>query len=177
MFRYMPPKSSIWGHRLPNMPAKRANELVNQFLATAAGEYKFLSSSLGIIDGTGQIVPRMERLLGTAARGGQFGDLTQQQSAVCLEEIIKEEDQAASIKTSPFMFAHNFEISQWHFAGQFVATTSKISMHYGQLPCISTFLWFDTVEQFRHVKQVLGDLGLCNLNEKHLKPVKAGGAW
>jgi len=38
--------------------------------------------------------------------------------------------------------------------------------------CISTFLQFQTVEEFQFVKEVLSDLQFCVLNEKHLKPVK-----
>ena len=45
-------------------------------------------------------------------------------------------------------------------------------MNYGRLPCISTFFQFETVEQFQSVKRVLEDIGLCKLNEAHLKPIK-----
>ena len=41
-------------------------------------------------------------------------------------------------------------------------------------PCISTFLEFQTIEEFEFIKGVLSDLEFCTLNEKHLKPVKRG---
>lgn len=53
-----------------------------------------------------------------------------------------------------------------------MATDSHLVMHYGELPCVSTLFEFETVDQFHYVQRVLAELGLCKLNEKHLKPVR-----
>jgi len=153
------------------MPAGRAKALFSQFLATAVGEHKFTSASLTIHGSTGQLVPRFEQLVGCAARSGRFDRLTEAQCEQCIDAIIKEEELAAG--ESPFMLAQSFELSKWRIDGREVPTRSRVIMHYGQLPCISTFFQFAAVEEFQAIKHVLEDLSLCKLNEKYLRAVKA----
>ena len=172
MFRYQPPKSSVWGHRLGKMPAERAKARFQAFLAAAVAEYHFGSANLMIQDVSGQVVPRYERLVGMPAQNGcSFAALTHEQSDRCIEELIKDEatDPGAA---APFALAQLFEITRWRIDGQEAPTNSRAIIHYGQLPCISTHFNFETVEQFHSVRRVLEDVGLCKLNEKHLKAVK-----
>lgn len=172
MFRYQPPKSSVWGHLLRKMPANHAKARFQEFLNTAVAELKFRSASLNIQDASGEVVSRYERLLGIPVEGGcYFARLTLEQSDRCLDELIKDEASALGAAGS-FVLAQLFEITKWRVNGQEVPTTSRVSIQYGRLPCISTFFQFDTVEQFYSVRQVLEDTGLCKLNEKHLKPVR-----
>ena len=172
MFRYQPPKSSVWGHLLRKMPADRAKARFQEFLNTAVAEHNFSSASLTIQDASGEVVPRYERLVGSPAQNGCcFYRLTLEESDRCLDELIKDEASAPGA-TSRFALAQLFEITKWRVNGQEVPTTSSVSIHFGQLPCISTFFQFETVEQFYSVKRVLEDIGLCKLNEKHLKPVR-----
>ena len=70
------------------------------------------------------------------------------------------------------MFLQTIDISKWRIEGQPVPTQSLIMLYYGMKPCLSTFLQFETVDEFEFVKRVLADLQFCKLNEKHLKPVK-----
>ncbi len=172
MFRYQPPKSSVWGHLLRKMPAVRAKARFQEFLNTAVAEHKFSSATLRIQDASGEVVPRYEHLVGIPAQDGcGFARLTLAQSDRCVDELIKDEasDPGAAGR---FALAQLFEITKWRVDGQEVPTTSSVSIHYGQLPCISTFFQFETVEQFYSVRRVLEDIGLCKLNEKHLKPVR-----
>ena len=172
MFRYQPPKSSVWGHLLRKMPADRAKARFQEFLATAVAEHKFSSATLSIQDASGQIVPRYERLIGMPAQNGCFFyRLTLEQSNNCLDELIKDEASAPG-SASHFALAQLFEITKWRVDGQEVPTSSSVTIHYGQLPCISTFFQFETVEQFHSIRRLLEDIGLCKLNEKHLKPVR-----
>jgi hypothetical protein len=111
----------------------------------------------------------------TASRAGsraRFDTLTFEQSEKCVDELIRDEASAGSTP-SHFNLGQSFEITQWRVDGQEVPTQSLLSIHYGQLPCLTTFLQFETVEDFRSVQRVLADIGLCKLNEKHLKPMKA----
>jgi hypothetical protein len=170
MYSYRPPKSSVWGHLLRRMPAERAKTLFSQFLATAVAEYKFTSASLGINDPTGEIVPRYELVVGTPSQDGRFNALTLEQSEKCIDELIRDEKSAGD--ASRFALAQSFQVTKWRVNGQEASTQSSLIIHYGQLPCLSTFLQFETVEQFQSVQKVLAELGLCKLNEKHLKPMK-----
>jgi len=153
------------------MPADRAKARFQEFLVTAVAEHKFSSATLSIQDASGQVVPRYERLIGMPAQNGCFYRLTLEQSNRCLDELIKDEASAPGA-ASHFALAQLFEITKWRVDEQEVPTSSSVTIHYGQLPCISTFFQFETVDQFHSVRRVLEDIGLCKLNEKHLKPVR-----
>ena len=154
------------------MPAERAKARFQEFLATAVAEHKFSSASLMIQDVSGQVVPRYERLIGMPAQNGcSFAQLTLEQSNRCIDELIKDEASAPGA-AGHFALTQLFESTKWWVDGQEVPTSSGVTIHYGQLPCISTFFQFETVEQFHSVRRVVDDIGLCKLNEKHLKPVR-----
>ena len=97
--------------------------------------------------------------------------LDHEQCAKCIDELIKDEAFAPGAASS-FLLTHSIVIAKWRIDGEEVPTSSRVVMNYGRLPCISTFFQFETVEQFQSVKRVLEDIGLCKLNEAHLKPIK-----
>ena len=184
MYRYQPPKSNIWGHSLRNMEPARQRALFEQFLKRAVAEYSFEGGILTVFAGsppphlqgqepyghaTESDVQRFEQLLGAVAQNGWFYSLTPHQCEVALNEIIRD-----SVLRPGVLLKQSFEISKWLINGQPAAIRSRIHLDYGMKPCISTFLKFETVEQFEFVKKVLSDLHFCTLNEKHLKPVKRG---
>ena len=148
------------------MPAQRAKTLFDQFVATAVAEHKFSSANLSIRDSSSQILGRYERLVGMRSRDGFF-KLTHEQSGKCIDELIKDEASTPRAASS-FLLTQSITITKWRIDAQDVPTSSSVVMNYGQLPCISTFFQFETVEQFQSVKRVLEDIGLCRLNEKHL---------
>ena len=152
------------------MPAQRAKKLFDEFLATAVAEHKFSSASLSIQDSSSQVLRRYERLVGMTSRGGYF-PLDHEQCAKCIDELIKDEAFAPGAASS-FLLTHSIVIAKWRIDGEEVPTSSRVVMNYGRLPCISTFFQFETVEQFQSVKRVLKNIGLCKLNEAHLKPIK-----
>jgi hypothetical protein len=151
MFYYLPPKSSIWGHSLRRMSAAREKALFEQFLESGVAESKFVSAS--------------------AQRNG-FQMLTEQQCEQHLQSIIAD-GQAGRGEGNSILLVKHIAVSKWRIDGQQVATCSHFRLHYGQLPCISTFLIFDTMEHFRYIAALLQKIGLCKLNEKHLKRLKA----
>ena len=184
MYRYTPPKSNVWGHSLGKMEPARQKMLFDQFLKTAVAAYSTTSGSLKLFTGaappslppdaqaiwghtTDGDVERFEKLLGTTARNGSFDTLTGQQCEAALAELVQNDALARGS-----MFLQGIEISSWLVEGQPVKTQSRILLYYGADPRITTFLEFETLEQFEFVKQVLSDLKFCKLNEKHLKSTK-----
>jgi hypothetical protein len=154
------------------MPPDRAKALFQKFRNTAVAEEKFSSASLRIQDDSGEVVRRYERLVGIPTQDGcSFARMTLEQSDRCIDELIKDEASAPGA-ASRFALTQMFAITKWRIDGQEVPTTSSVIINYGQLPCISTFFQFETVEQFYSVRRVLEEIGLCKLNEKHLKPLK-----
>lgn len=169
MLRYKPPKSSIWGHKLRKMQPQREARLFQQFLDKAVGEYKFAIGSLSISDSSDSLVQHFEHLLATTACNGFFPKLTEVQCQKCKDHIIKT---ATPETLGKLLLLESYAISKWRVNGHDVATNSRMVLYYGQLPCISTFLRFNTREEFQLIKTVLSDLGLCKLNEKHLSEIK-----
>ena len=113
------------------------------------------------------IVRQFEQLLGISSRNGYF-HLNEEQIRACLDEIIQR--QAASpAGPKPYSVVQAITVTQWRIDGVNVPTRSMFHMHYGRLPCLSTFLQFDSIEHFQYIKRVLEDLKICKLNEKHLK--------
>ena len=186
MYRYSPPKSNIWGHSLRKMEPARQKGLFDDFLKRAVAEHSFRGGSLTLIVGpapaflplegqgmwghvTSKDIERFEQLLGTASRGGAFYSLTPQQCEMALNEIIQNRALIPGV-----MLLQNVKISKWLIEGQSVVTQSQITLYYGIKPCISTFLQFQTTDEFEFIKRTLSDLQFCKLNEKHLKPIKRG---
>ena len=170
MFRYQPPKSSIWGHLLRRMPAERARRLFHQFLDVAAAEYTFRSASLIIHDPLGLIAQRYQSLIEKPFVNGYVYGLTFGESERCIDERISDEARAAG--AAHFVLSQNFEVTKWRVNGSETPTESSLGIKYGPLPCLTTSLQFETIEQFHSVQRVLADLRLCKLSEKHLKPIK-----
>ena len=170
MYRYSPPKSSTWGHSLRNMEPERQKTLFDEFLKKAVAEHSFATSSLQFLPGSDPAdVRRFEQELGITTQHGGFWSLTQQQSEVALNEIIRNRAGLRRI-----LFSSSINISEWLIDGKPVDVQSHISLFYGMKPCISTFLQFETTDQFEFIKRILSDLKFCKLSEKHLKPIKQG---
>ena len=184
MYRYSPPKSSIWGHSLRKMEPAKQRALFDEFLKKAVAAYSFTGGSLRLLVGaapgflpvemqgtwghvTSEDVRRIEQLLGATALEGAFYSLTPQQCDAALDEINRNRGMIPGI-----MLTQGVTISQWLIHGRPTATQSMINLFYGMKPCISTFLQFETVEQFEFIRQVLEELHFCKLSEKHLKPMK-----
>jgi hypothetical protein len=151
------------------MQPQRETRLFEQFLDKAVGEYKFEIGSLTICDPAANLVQHFEHLLGTSAYNGYFPKLTEVQCKKCRDDVIYT---ATPETLRKLLLLESYEISKWRIEGQDVATHSGMTLYYGQLPCISTFLRFGSRDEFNFIKTVLSDLGLCKLNEKHLREIK-----
>jgi hypothetical protein len=184
MYRYQPPKSNIWGHSLRNMAPARQRALFGEFLKQAVAEYAFRDGILTIFAGpppphlegqkpyghaTQSDVRHFEQLLGTVAQNGWFYSLPPEKCEVALNEIIRNSALIPGVS-----LLQDVGVSKWLIDGRPVAVQSTINLNYGMMPSISTFLQFETIEQFHFIKQVLADLRFCTLNEKHLKPIRRG---
>ena len=166
------------------MDPARQRALFNEFLKRGVAEYSCRGGSLTIFAGspppflkgqepwghaTESDIGHFEHLLGAVARNGSFYSLTSHQCEAALNEIIRN-----SALIPGVLLLQSFDISKWSINGRSVAVQSMVNLNYGMKPCISTFLQFETIEQFQYVRQVLSDLHFCTLNEKHLKPIKRG---
>lgn len=177
MYRYMPPKSSVWGHSLRNMKPLRQKTLFDSFFEVAVAEHSFSSGTvfhqpsidtLFDEDHPRQCREHFERLLGVESSPHSLASLDKEQFDLCLNELIRNDSLYVSGKSGAVLMS-GVEISKWRIKSQESPTESRISIYYGAKPRISTFLFFRDLEEFKFIDQVLGELGICRLNEKHLK--------
>ena len=168
MYRYQPPKSAIWGHGLRKMPALRARNLLQEFLLSSATNYELHSASLSIDRAGDHMTGRFAELLGVPPKQFMHEDLNFDQSGACLNEVIRLEAASPTDATTIHLDQY-FKVTEWTIGGQPVQTQSTLAMHYGARPLLSTRLWFQTVEQFHYIRDVMTDLGLCKLREQYLK--------
>ena len=66
-------------------------------------------------------------------------------------------------------YCRHFTVSKWRFGNEEVSTKSFFMLFYTKPLRLTVSLNFESIEQFYHVKGLLEDLGLCKLNEKHLR--------
>jgi hypothetical protein len=178
MYRYQPPKSSVWGHSLRNMKPAKERELFQEFLRMAVAEYRIGEGSLSVssIESPqlgARTVERFERVLNVKSFNGFFPKLAQPQIDICFKELVLDEQLCVGQHVN---LLEPVVISKWLINAKQSATRSSINLYYGSLPLLSTFLRFDTLEEFQCVRDVMQTLKLCRLNDKHLKPVKRANA-
>jgi hypothetical protein len=167
VYRYQPPKSNIWGHRLRNMPAAIAKQRFAAFVAATVAEYRFRNATLIITSRDPCLVQRFERRSGLSAPNKLF-NMNAVQCDACIDEIIQLEASDLSSAKS-LNLAQLLEITEWRIDAQRVPTRSLVTMHYGRIPCLSTLLQFDSIDQFQHIAKAFAAANLCTLNDKHLK--------
>jgi hypothetical protein len=161
------------------MDPSRQRTLFEEFLKQAVAEYSYVGGSLLIHAGsappsfagqepwghaTDDDVKRFERLLGAVTTNNSFDSLTREQNETALNELIRNPAPLRGV-----LLTQHYEFSKWLIRGQPVDTKSTVMLDYGMGPCISTFLQFQSVDDFHFVQQILSDLNFCKLNEKHLK--------
>ena len=64
------------------------------------------------------------------------------------------------------------EIDSWSIRGKVSETQSMMAWNYGTSPHISMSLCFNCKDEFYYIQEVLYDLNICKLSEKHLKEIK-----
>jgi hypothetical protein len=173
MYRYRPPKSSVWGHRLRRMPVSRVRALLSAFFEAGVDEYRFHSSNIWTSNASPDIVAHYEQATGKSAEHGRIANLTYEQSESCLAVLLADEEE---FRTNDIHLSlwQDFVITKWRHRDSESLTNSILGVQYDIWPHLSTNLQFESVDQFNYVRGVLGDIGLCSLNEKHLKLLRRG---
>ena len=173
VYRYQPPKSSIWGHRLRRMPAGRAEERLARFLELAVARHTLGPGQL-VVHGEDQ---SLDALLAEAVEMSPLGSgsypLTPKGAERAVAALARWEGEHPG-RPTPVHLVRSYVIEAWKIDGRPVATKSMLTMHYGALPCLSTFLEFGSVEEFERIREVFAEVGLCTLNPKHLKGPRTG---
>jgi len=177
MYRYMPPKSSVWGHSLRRLRPAEAKARFGRFLAAAAGEhhptggnvfYQPTTETLFDHSRRDRCTAHFTRLLGLEDDPRWLSNLDSRQVELCLEELIRDDSLFVPGGDGAVVLA-GVRISSWRMGDREVPTDSHIHVYYGACSRISTALTFNDLDEFSFVRQVLEEVVLCRLNEKHLK--------
>ena len=177
MLRYQPPKSNIWGHSLRKMKPSVERALADEFerLAIARGEFGastlWICRSVPGCDTPTELIQRYDSALKKNSINGFF-HLEEAEFESAFKMLVSDESELPLGNTN-ILRSRAIKIHEWHIAGTAAPTQSTIHWNYGSTPGISTFLRFNTREEFDYIRSVFADLKLCKLNEKHLKLVKS----
>jgi hypothetical protein len=180
MYRYIPPKASVWGHSLRNMKPSREKALMDRFFEIAVAQYSFSSGSVFYQPSMDTLFneeparlcrKHFEGILDVESSPHSLVNLGKEQFDLCLNELIRNDSLYISGSSGAVLMS-GVEISKWRIKGEESPTKSHMNIFYGAKPRISTFLAFRDLEEFNFINQVLEELGICRLNEKHLKTKK-----
>jgi hypothetical protein len=114
-----------------------------------------------------------ERVLNVKSFNGFFPKLSQAQIEICFKELVLDERLYVGQHVN---LLEPVSIAKWLINARPSATHSSINLYYGSFPLLSTFLRFDTLEDFEYIREVMQTLKLCRLNDKHLKLVRRANA-
>lgn len=180
MYRYMPPKSSVWGHSLRKMKPDNQKILIDEFLQTAVAEHQFSSGSIiyqrsfeTLFDDNiaNESKSYFIKLLSTISGEADLSSLNAEQFDLCLRALQNDNSLFISGK-SGITLTSTIKISKWLIDNTEVPTESSLSVSYGAKPWLTTFFTFSDIDEFNYIKHVFNELGICRLNEKHLKTVR-----
>jgi hypothetical protein len=171
VFRYTPPKSSVWGHGLRGMPISRVQTLFNRFLEATASEFHFNTADLWTSGTSASIVSRYEALVGKPAIAHRIADLGQALSERWLAQLIEDETEFRSGAVY-LSLTQEYDVAKWKCRESDQVTPSRLTVHYNTHSRLGTALQFESLAQFEFVRDALEEVGLCKLNSKHLKPIR-----
>ena len=154
------------------MPAGRAYALLQRFLELAVARHSLGLAQLVVLGTEPSLDAHLAEALGTPLVAGGSHQLSPEGAARAVEVIVRWEAEHPG-PPAPVHLSQSVAIEAWRIDGRVVATKSLLTMHYGALPCLSTFLEFGSLEEFERIRAVFAELRICKLNPKHLKPPRA----
>jgi hypothetical protein len=179
MVFYRPPKSSIWGHSLrkmkPSVQLEKTNELKNILSYECEQElfdivfyddsrYKKKVAEIDFNNVCEMFKSYIDCQIFTPGTNYKMNEL---QFQLALEKLKSFEAMFSKI-TTDIVLSHRLNIKGWHINNTYVKTNAEITHVYGTSPHIGTEILFNNRNEFYYLKNLLGTLGLCELNEKYL---------
>lgn len=159
------------------MKPSHEKALIDRFFEVAVSESSFATGSVFYQPSSETLLDEdparkcrehFARILGIEPSHISLANLGREQFDLCLNELIRNDSLYVSGRSGAMLLC-GVEISKWRIKGEESPTKSHVGIYYGAKPRISTFLGVRDIEEFRFIDQVLGELGLCRLNEKYLK--------
>lgn len=160
----------MWGHSLKKMSLAAQKERLDKLLSSAALEYRPTGGSL-FFTGTSLafIQQQFRDLLGTET-ACNFSQLTPEQCESCLDTLIRSEAAATAIPL--LQLSQSFDITKWRIGEEAASTESILISHYGTKACLTTMLYFETLEHFECIRKTVQSIMGIELNAKYLKQVR-----
>ena len=181
MITYGPPKRNCFGHSIRNISPARQHQLTMDFLETASSGYTTSFASLMISSTTGVVNDTLKSMFQNIAKlfeekieivnGSIYKQLSSHEFQKCfewlksLESIPKEED-------CQILLTNSYYIENWRIDSQLIPTKSIIQVIYGSRPMIQTRLSFNSIEEYRKIKDIAENLNFFQMNDKYMKQRK-----
>jgi hypothetical protein len=168
VYRYQPPKSSIWGHGLGAATPLQQRERFEAFLRDASCEYAFAGSWVTFTqhpDAKPELVSRCIDALGAPYAHAMA--LTDDVFERYFKVLATDPTLIDALFT--FSLLRKAKVTRWRIGERSVNTDSEFNINFGLRGRLSTFLEFNSTEEFDAVALALSQARLCRLNPKHLK--------
>jgi len=158
------------------MSPEKQHKIIQEFFRQAVGEFLFTGGSFDVYGIPRVEIQRFEAMLETpVAEDDMFYSLSQHKSDKCLRKLIRFHalDPASARR---FTVVQDFKVTKWRMREATVDTDSDLFISYGKHSHIGTTLRFESLDHFTQIQRIMREIGLCELNDKHLTVVKQRSA-
>lgn len=186
MIRYMPPKSSIWGHSMRRKTVAEFHRCVEEFIAEAVHEFKSYSNIMffdlpadapdtvrGFEDALRSVLAPASVPTGTTYR------MVDTEFDSCLDLFRRYEKvtraKGMGVRIVPPILTRYYDISSWKFAedARWTSDLCQLNEGYGYMQVLGTSLAFSSVDEYQWVKDIVKRVFGLALNDKHARPRSA----
>ncbi|OFI34759.1 hypothetical protein [Alteromonas lipolytica] len=176
MFRYLPPKSSVWGHSLGRRKVSVIAESINAFMTDVVEEPLCRGGHLSVSSGFGlpqpqNVIEQFENSIGIKLARG-YAKLDESQCHVAIEQalsLLPTLDQKLHIDIS-----RTIEFDKWRLNDELVNApdTCRLTWRLGTNCSVSTELYFNSEAEFTGLSELFTKYSLGKLKPNHLKECK-----
>jgi hypothetical protein len=174
MIRYLPPKSSLWGHRTGNMSPAAFRDGVAAFIRQTARAWT-TQCSVTVFDG--QLPADDASFLASLIESHRFPDdgrmtLSDETFEQCLDWFIPRQALMPyrTDRSLVLSLDRRYHIQGWLFRDAKDQPGGMLTEAYGTIQYLGTMLTFSSVEEYRRVAAAAASTIGIRMSDKHIRP-------
>ena len=172
MLRYMPPKSSIWGHSMRRKLPQEFRNCVATFLDEAV--HKRTTQSCSVWTTRDDLVDSLRAETQISANRDQLRSLhkiSEAEFETCLDWVIEHRNKIPAFDGPGFIDLRRQYLMSWKCAAdEQPPMTSQLGEIYGTKQLLGTHLQFRNVSEYRQIKAIVERIFGFEMNDKHVRP-------